>query len=336
MECQSCAKKFNGLTVIPQHIQPCQHTICLECLSALSDGNCPICHHLIASSNLNQSVIDEINSQASINHSLDRRLSDSSFGTTSSTSSFPIVQLDNIQNEKIMHNIDEKFRFKNEKATSLFQPGRFFVLEGVFLKECKKKAKIRIFFLFNDILVYGKHWRMNSNKLVSQHILSLNGMQVKPFLSNDLKLQNLGMFIMTPKKSFKVYANTSQEKTEWLTKLQQCISMLQIENVINSQESTMLAPIWTPDFEASNCKRCSTKFNFINRRHHCRMCGYVVCDDCSDTRLIMTNICKDEPVRVCHECHKDHAANVKQQMRKKSSRNDVYNNEIILKHTFPV
>ncbi|BFZ64693.1 carboxypeptidase Y-deficient [Saitoella coloradoensis] len=44
-------------------------------------------------------------------------------------------------------------------------------------------------------------------------------------------------------------------------------------------------PPWQPDDEAPHCHLCSRPFTFFLRRHHCRLCGRVVCDDCSDHRM---------------------------------------------------
>ena len=42
---------------------------------------------------------------------------------------------------------------------------------------------------------------------------------------------------------------------------------------------------WNPD--CPNCELCETKFTLFNRRHHCRVCGRVVCDACSENRLFV-------------------------------------------------
>lgn len=41
------------------------------------------------------------------------------------------------------------------------------------------------------------------------------------------------------------------------------------------------APIWVPDNRTSKCMRCGEMFALWRRRHHCRLCGDVVCWACS-------------------------------------------------------
>lgn len=40
-------------------------------------------------------------------------------------------------------------------------------------------------------------------------------------------------------------------------------------------------PLWVPDKEVCACNVCKTRFSLLRRRHHCRMCGHVVCAQCS-------------------------------------------------------
>jgi hypothetical protein len=58
---------------------------------------------------------------------------------------------------------------------------------------------------------------------------------------------------------------------------------------------------WVPDAEAPNCMQCATEFGFFTRRHHCRLCGAVVCDPCSTFRVVRPD---EAPLRrrVCMRC----------------------------------
>lgn len=40
--------------------------------------------------------------------------------------------------------------------------------------------------------------------------------------------------------------------------------------------------IWVPDQKTETCMRCNSRFGWRRRRHHCRLCGRVVCANCSD------------------------------------------------------
>lgn len=39
--------------------------------------------------------------------------------------------------------------------------------------------------------------------------------------------------------------------------------------------------IWIPDSEVKNCPFCGRSFGMTRRRHHCRLCGGIMCDRCS-------------------------------------------------------
>jgi hypothetical protein len=43
---------------------------------------------------------------------------------------------------------------------------------------------------------------------------------------------------------------------------------------------------WAPDTSRTTCSICGDTFTFLNRRHHCRCCGQLVCGDCSPNRRI--------------------------------------------------
>ncbi|KAK4361000.1 hypothetical protein RND71_019952 [Anisodus tanguticus] len=56
---------------------------------------------------------------------------------------------------------------------------------------------------------------------------------------------------------------------------------------------------WVVD--ASHCQGCSSQFTFINRKHHCRRCGGIFCNSCTQQRMVLRGQ-GDSPVRICEPC----------------------------------
>ena len=78
-----------------------------------------------------------------------------------------------------------------------------------------------------------------------------------------------------------------------------------------------IPPRWIPDEESEYCIVCNIAFDDVNdwcsialsstnmsiRRHHCRYCGHLVCDSCSQSRLLLPmEYGLNEPQRVCDAC----------------------------------
>lgn len=62
------------------------------------------------------------------------------------------------------------------------------------------------------------------------------------------------------------------------------------------------SPKWHKDTDYQQCESCKKGFSLIHRRHHCRVCGRVLCGDCTRNRINVggTN------VRVCVTCMAEH------------------------------
>lgn len=60
------------------------------------------------------------------------------------------------------------------------------------------------------------------------------------------------------------------------------------------------APVHVLDTTSNHCMRCKIVFTLLNRRHHCRRCGYVVCGSCSTSQMKLPT--SNGPVRVCDTC----------------------------------
>ncbi|XP_031548653.1 RUN and FYVE domain-containing protein 2-like [Actinia tenebrosa] len=58
---------------------------------------------------------------------------------------------------------------------------------------------------------------------------------------------------------------------------------------------------WTDDKEALICQLCEQPFSLSRRKHHCRNCGGIYCNTCSNNTMPLPSSAK--PVRVCDTCH---------------------------------
>ncbi|KAL6057250.1 hypothetical protein STEG23_005712 [Scotinomys teguina] len=178
-------------------------------------------------------------------------------------------------------------------------PGRVLLGEGVLTKECRKKAKPRIFFLFNDILVYGSIV-LSKRKYRSQHIIPLEEVTLEP-LPETLQAKNRWM-IKTAKKSFVVSAASPTERQEWISHIEECVRRQLLAT--GRQPTTEHAAPWIPDKATDICMRCTqTRFSALTRRHHCRKCGFVVCAECSKERFLLPSL-SPKPLRVCSLCYR--------------------------------
>jgi len=181
---------------------------------------------------------------------------------------------------------------------------RRFILEGSLTKICRKAPKLKKFFLFDDLLVYGQF--ISKKKLAKQVILSLSDMAVKG-VPDDRGLK-FAFQISTPKKTFILAAESSDEKKRWLEAL-----TTQIDLASRDGHPDDKAALWKPDSSVKVCMNCgATRFSAFNRRHHCRGCGKVVCATCSENKIVLQNLSHTKAVRVCISCYGSGIANMKQ------------------------
>ncbi|XP_033845454.1 FYVE, RhoGEF and PH domain-containing protein 6 [Periophthalmus magnuspinnatus] len=193
----------------------------------------------------------------------------------------------------------------------IVQPGRVFLKEGTLMKLSRKVMQPRMFFLFNDALMYTTPVQSGQYRLNS--ILSLAGMKVsKPSqeaYQNELNIESV-------ERSFILSANSASERDEWLEAIATAIddytkkkitfissrSQEEAEETVdNGAPLGSKAPIWIPDLRATMCMICTCEFTLTWRRHHCRACGKVVCQACSTNKYYLEYL-KNQPARVCDQC----------------------------------
>jgi len=92
----------------------------------------------------------------------------------------------------------------------------------------------------------------------------------------------------------------SRENDKTLEELGQQLSWnkLQLDSM---KEETQVAGAWERDSDALSCKLCDKEFNIARRKHHCRNCGGIFCDSCSDNKMELPSSAKK--LRVCDNCY---------------------------------
>merc|ERR1711933_575913 len=99
-------------------------------------------------------------------------------------------------------------------------------------------------------------------------------------------------------KSFIIHCSAYSVKKSWMSTLSQIVKPAK------SQQRELAAPLMVPDDWSDECqmKECDTKFSFVNRRHHCRYCGKLICGKCGKYKLASKGN-KDKVVKpVCKKC----------------------------------
>jgi hypothetical protein len=123
-------------------------------------------------------------------------------------------------NSRRIKNVEDCF---GSGSQSLQSPERVLIGEGVLMKMCRKKAKPRQFFLFNDLLVYGSIL-ISKRRYSRQHVIPLEEIKVENI--DDDGESNFGFLIKTRTKSFMVYAVSETEKDQWVSHINRCVDKL--------------------------------------------------------------------------------------------------------------
>lgn len=74
-----------------------------------------------------------------------------------------------------------------------------------------------------------------------------------------------------------------------------CLHVEPLKNTVQPIE-------WVPDKEAKSCTACQNGFGLFTRKHHCRLCARLFCDECTSKGQVMPDLGYYTPVRVCDTC----------------------------------
>eukprot|EP01126_Amoeba_proteus_P007560 TRINITY_DN12715_c0_g1_i13.p1 TRINITY_DN12715_c0_g1~~TRINITY_DN12715_c0_g1_i13.p1 ORF type:complete len:699 (+),score=84.09 TRINITY_DN12715_c0_g1_i13:134-2098(+) len=97
----------------------------------------------------------------------------------------------------------------------LVVPHRRFVYEGLLTKQCRKERKQRMFFLFNDILIYGIP--LPGGRYYPSCVLTLVKTLVSDVVDDGSLMIKNAIQIQGTGKSFYLFFESQEEKVKWLT-----------------------------------------------------------------------------------------------------------------------
>ncbi|XP_041366523.1 rho guanine nucleotide exchange factor 39-like [Gigantopelta aegis] len=150
------------------------------------------------------------------------------------------------ENFEKMLNIQKSF---DRSAPKILTPGRQFIREGVLKKVARRtgKAQERMFFLFSDVLLYGKPKLVDSGKKMYSCccVLPLKHCHVEPvFITNLPKLDGGGMFMISCKdECLLLYSDDTQNAKSWTADVNKAISKLCTDRKTLRKPSSNIMPL---------------------------------------------------------------------------------------------
>ena len=192
-------------------------------------------------------------------------------------------------------------------SESLLSPGRRFIRRGKVTKISRRSHQTRELILFSDILIYASYGLLEDQFLFPRK-LNLEDCQIRDVPDSET-VTNI-FEIVNPEKSFAVYADSAEQKEIWISQLRETIAeWLSARGSFKIDKSSTQvgikdykAPVWVPDNLAEKCMLRKEPFSLLNRRHHCRACGKVVCHQCSDNFFYIPIANQERLARACDVC----------------------------------
>lgn len=205
------------------------------------------------------------------------------------------------------------------QATSLFELVRC-------CDPCLKKAKVK-----QEKQIIEESIKKKKMAEINQNV---NPAEVSKRQSNISSHQNMQQMRHKQKmmqQAIAIEKGEVKEKEEVMDKKTQNLITSNVNEVMkNWTENQYVLPqinklSWQADKDVSQCNKCSSEFTDTNRRHHCRACGKIYCDDCSPFVGVPLGISLGDtsgPVddsshfRVCEACVRKHVTLHKIEMHK--------------------
>ncbi|XP_012881884.1 PREDICTED: FYVE, RhoGEF and PH domain-containing protein 3 isoform X2 [Dipodomys ordii] len=199
----------------------------------------------------------------------------------------------------------------------IVNPANELIKEGQIQKLSAKNgtAQDRHLFLFNSMVLYCvPKLRLMGQKFSVREKMDISDLQVQDIVKPNAAPT---FTIKGRRRSLELQTRTEEEKKEWIQVIQATIekhkqnseTFRAFSGACSQDEESTLSPD-SPfesrklssktrrDKEKQNCKSCGETFNSITkRRHHCKLCGAVICGKCSEFKAE-----NSRQSRVCRAC----------------------------------
>lgn len=130
--------------------------------------------------------------------------------------------------------------------------------------------------------------KVQKSRLGSKHILHLDNLGVIPIIDDiaaDIK-SAFHILLMSSPKRLTVCAESGGEKAAWIEQITACANYAVSHwygTLREIDSGSVWAPLWMPEMDVKLCTVClQTKFSLLKSKHHCSLCGLVVCNSCSN------------------------------------------------------
>jgi len=183
-------------------------------------------------------------------------------------------------------------------------------LKFKFKKKTRHYWKPHLLFLFSDVILLSRpsSWDLVFKSTDIRYKITwksdLADLSIDEVSDNQDKELTNAIIIKAPVKSFYVRFNTLTELNDSINLINDAIieakKKLRSRNLRTS--TTLPAAVWVPDEFQDRCSLCNSSFTFLNRKHHCRKCGSLVCSNCSSKKMIISEISTTYFLKVCTKC----------------------------------
>uniref|UniRef100_A0A7E4V6W8 DH domain-containing protein n=1 Tax=Panagrellus redivivus TaxID=6233 RepID=A0A7E4V6W8_PANRE len=203
---------------------------------------------------------------------------------------------------------EEKLKFQYDLQVKLngkfdvLKPGRKLIMHAELQRQARKDRIDQLVVLFSDVLL------MCKPKCQSLRQIPVSNLRVEV---EDNSERDCWFIIYSHQKTTAILCPTKDIRNKWVEEInstkQIFMASLMSRNRNNnalSEETPEVAfqALWIADEDATMCmmQDCAKRFSVISRKHHCRVCGYIICNRCSGFAPVKSEGYRTN--RVCPEC----------------------------------